>query len=127
MRPPYAWYVRVPDLAGFLRLVSPVLEERLAASDLAGYSGALELNQYRRGLRLVFRGGKLVRVESWLPTTEERGQASFPDLTFLQLLLGFRSFDQISDAYPDCRADERSAALLDALFPQQASHLMPTD
>ncbi len=127
VRRPYAWYVRIPDLAGFLQLVSPVLEKRLASSDMAGYTGGLALNQYRSGVRLVFEGGKLARVESWLPTTEERGDASFPDLTFLQLLLGFRSLSQLSDAYPDCRVGDRVAALVDVLFPQHASHLLPTD
>ena len=38
---PYAWYVRVPDLPGFLRHVAPVLERRLENSLLAGHSGDL--------------------------------------------------------------------------------------
>ncbi|MCI0477317.1 MAG: GNAT family N-acetyltransferase, partial [Anaerolineales bacterium] len=36
---PYAWYLRVPDLPAFLTRLAPVLEKRLAASSLAGYTG----------------------------------------------------------------------------------------
>ncbi len=124
---PDAWYVRIPDLADFLERIGPVLERRLAASDLAGCNGALAINLFRRGVRLVFERGKLARVEDWLPSTEERGDVCFPDLTFLQLLMGFRSFGQIRDAFPDCSArDERSATLADTLFPRSASQLMLT-
>ena len=31
-RKPYAWYIRVPDLLAFLRLITPVLERRLSES-----------------------------------------------------------------------------------------------
>ena len=50
---PYAWYMRVPDLPGFLRHISPVLEQRLAESVIAGHSGELFISFYRDGLRLV--------------------------------------------------------------------------
>ncbi|HVC34116.1 MAG TPA: GNAT family N-acetyltransferase, partial [Chloroflexota bacterium] len=41
--PPYAWYVRVADLPGFLRLVTPALERRLAESIAVGHSGELKI------------------------------------------------------------------------------------
>ena len=34
--PPYAWYVRVPDMPAFLRHIAPVLEARLGGIDHAG-------------------------------------------------------------------------------------------
>ncbi|MCL5947326.1 MAG: GNAT family N-acetyltransferase, partial [Chloroflexi bacterium] len=37
----YAWYVRVADLPQFIQRIAPVLDARLAASSLAGYSGDL--------------------------------------------------------------------------------------
>ena len=46
-RDPYAWYIRVADVADFLRTISPVLEDRLAESVMVGYSGELRLNFYR--------------------------------------------------------------------------------
>ncbi len=120
--PPYAWYIRVPDLPAFVRRVAPVLEVRLAASEAAGYSGELPLNFYRDGLRLVFEAGRLKQAERW-PTPERwQAGASFPELTFLQLLFGYRSLDELRHAFPDCftRTDE-AGLLLAALFPKQPS------
>src|SRR6202035_2371232 len=39
VEPPYAWYIRIPDVPNFLRHIAPALEERLACSVLAGYTG----------------------------------------------------------------------------------------
>lgn len=60
--PPYAWYVRVPDLLAFLQLITPVLERRLANSPAAGYSGELTISLYRSGLYLRFDAGRLPEV-----------------------------------------------------------------
>lgn len=123
---PYALYVRIPNLAGFLQHIASVLEERLAKSILVGYSGELKISFYRSGLRLVFERGLIQAIEPWQPSVEDGGQAAFPDLTFLQLLLGYRSLEELEYAFKDClhRSDE-ARALLRALFPKQVSYIFP--
>ena len=120
-RPPYAWYVRVPDLPAFIRRIAPALERRLAASPLAGHSGAARIGFYRDGLDLTFAGGRLVAAEPWRPTTEEAGDCAFPDRQFLQLLFGYRSYADLSHAFADVSADHDARALLQALFPPAPS------
>jgi hypothetical protein len=122
VRRPYAHYLRVADLPGFLRRLGPVLEERLLAAGLAGHDGELKLGFYRSGCRLVFAGGRLVSCEPWQPGPGNYGDATFPDLTFLQLLFGYRDLAELEYAFPDCgaRADT-TRALLAALFPKQPS------
>lgn len=117
-----AWYVRVPDLAGLVRLLAPALERRLAASAAAGVTGDLLLSFYRCGLRLAFVEGRLTAVEPW-PTPDWRtASAALPDLTFLKLLFGHRSLDQLADAYPDVIVgSDRARAVLDACFPRRSS------
>jgi hypothetical protein len=136
---PTAWYLRVPDLPGFVRTVAPMLEWRLAESPVAGHSGELRLSFYRSGLLLVLERGRLARVEAWHPSTRLVGQewatpstdprrasAMFPDLTFLQLLFGFRSLEEIQAAFPDCLVRTSEArTLLTALFPEQLSDVWP--
>lgn len=118
----YALYVRVPNLAGFLRHIAPALEARLAGSILVGHTGPLALNFYRTGLRLTFAAGRLAGIEAWRPESDARGDAAFPDLTFLQLLFGYRSLDELSHAFPDCMIrNDAARVLLDTLFPKQAS------
>jgi hypothetical protein len=135
----YAWYARVPDIPGFLRTVTPVLERRLAASPCAGHSGTLTLGFYRDGVRLTFERGALKAVEAWEPVITvqglEFGRASrdprrplamFPDLTFLQLLFGFRPLEALEAAFPDCVVRTQEArALLEALFPRSPSDVWP--
>jgi hypothetical protein len=135
----YAWYARVPDMAAFLRAVTPALERRLAASPCAGHTGTLALGFYRDGVRLTLERGKLAVVESWRPeitvvglefgrpsSDPRRPLAMFPDLTFLQLLLGARSLVELEKAFPDCVVRTPEArALLDALFPKTPSDIWP--
>ena len=135
----YAWYVRVPDVPGFLRAVTPALERRLAASPCAGHSGPLTLGFYRDGVRLTFERGVLKTVEAWEPANSVQGiefgrassdprrpTAMFPDLTFLQLLFGFRPLEALEAAFPDCLVRTQEArALLQALFPRSPSDVWP--
>lgn len=125
VRKPYAWYVRVPDLPGFLQHIARVLEERLAASAVAGHSGELKLTFYRSGLRLVLEQGRLVRIEEWEPAPQgHSGDAGFPNLTFLQLLFGYRSLEELDYAYADCwYENDQVFALLNSLFPKQNSDI----
>jgi hypothetical protein len=127
VRQPYAWYVRVPDLPAFLRRITPVLERRLAGSPLVGHTGELKITFYRSGLRLAFESGRLASVEEWRPEpVGHSGGAAFPGLTFLQLLLGYRSLEELTYAFPDCTASgDVPWALLNALFPKQGSDIWP--
>jgi len=119
---PYAWYIRVPDLPDFLQNVKVVLEQRLAESVLVEYTGELKISFYRSGLRLKFEQGKLTQVKPWKPTHGEDGSAGFPDLTFLQLLFGYRSLEELDYAFADCWAkNDESRVLLNTLFPKQPS------
>ena len=117
-RNPYAWYVRIPDLAGFIRKIAPALEKRLAASVMHGYNGEITLGFYRSGIRLVFENGRLTASEDWRPTANNGGVVRFPDLTFLSLLCGRHSFETLSQFFPDCYSTrDDAAALLSILFP----------
>jgi GNAT superfamily N-acetyltransferase len=122
---PYAWYIRVADIPDFLDHISPVLEERIARSNIVGHSGELRLSFYTKGVEMVFEQGKVKTVELWeKPETEAKAMAVFPDLTFLQLLLGYRSFDELKNHYADCydlRNHPEAAVVLKVLFPKKPS------
>lgn len=124
---PYAWYLRVADLPGFLRHVTPALERRLAASAQAGYTGELTLDFYRGGLRLAIERGKLTGIEDWQRPVWDAGMAGFPPLVFLQALFGHRSLAELRSIYPDVQAAGDATALLEALFPKRPALLMPLD
>lgn len=125
-RKPYAYYVRVPDLPAFLRHIRPVLETRLAESIAAGYTGELKLSFYREGLRMVFERGHITVIEPMKVTSGIETDASFPDLTFLHLVFGHRSLDELRHAFTDCYFENNTArVLLNTLFPKRLSSVLP--
>lgn len=126
VRNPYAFYIRVPDLVGLLTTLKPVLEDRLANSYLAGHSGELKLNFYRSGLLLTLEQGKLAGISTWDQPHFEGSTANFPDLTFLQLLFGYRDLDELEHAFADLYfSGEGTRYLLRTLFPHQVSGVKP--
>lgn len=124
---PYGWYLRVEDLPAFIRHIAPALEQRLADSPAAGFSGQLLISFYRPGLRLEFQSGRLVQAANWQPgAREDEADASFPGLTFLQLLFGYKSFDELGQAFPDCYWKTwRDRVILNSLFPKRPSDVLP--
>ena len=126
VRDPYAWYLRVPDIRGFLDHIRPVLEKRLAESIAAGHSCEIRLSFYRSGLRMMIEHGKITAIESWKPAPKEEGDAAFPALTFLQLLFGYRSFAELEYTFADCWCDSEDVrVLLNSLFPKKLSNVYP--
>ncbi len=120
---PYAWYIRVPDLPAVLRQIAPALERRLAASPQAGFSGDLRISTFTDGVRFHFEAGRIA-AEAWRPERVEEGDAAFPERSFLPLLFGFRSLEEILFAWPDASASSDAArALLPVLFPKKASRV----
>jgi hypothetical protein len=124
VRPPYAWYIRIPDLVDFLSIIKPALEARLAASPMIGYSGELKLNLYHEGVMLAFDKGCIMAVEAWKPNPTVHDAPRLPDLTFIQLLMGRRSVDELRHAYADCIVGGHYRPLLDALFPARPSNVI---
>jgi hypothetical protein len=120
---PYAWYLRVPDVAGFLNHIKPVLEKRLVNSIACGHSGEYLLSMFPKGVRLILESGRIT-IEPWKPDHADDGNAGFPLLSFLQILFGYRSLDELRYAFPDCWwSDESTRVIVNALFPKKSSTL----
>ncbi len=125
-RAPYAYYMRVPDLAAFLNLIKPVLESRLAESAFVNYTGELKLSFYKEGLSMTFDKGKIGSIENLTFDALEKCGAEFPELTFLHLVFGHRNMKELKYIYADCTTkDEETANLIDALFPKKVSDVWP--
>jgi GNAT superfamily N-acetyltransferase len=119
---PYAWYIRLPDIPVFLGHIRPVLEQRLAASVLAGHSGTSKLNLYQQHLSLCFENGKLKEIGSYTPNQVSDGDIHFPGTTFLQLVFGHATLDELNTVHADCYASNVEAAVLfNILFPKKPS------
>lgn len=119
----YAWQVHLPDLVALLRAIGPVLEQRLAASPFAGLSRTVQLCFYRDSVTLRFKTGQLVDVQ---PSGPARGEINFPPLTFIPVLFGHRTVEQMRLVYPDISVRGSVRPLFDTLFPPMASFIYPS-
>jgi hypothetical protein len=124
---PFAWYVRMPDVAAFIRHIAPALERRLAESELRGFTGDLRLAFYPHGLQMSFDRGRLTSALELADSPHRTCDAAFPGRTFLQLLLGSRSVEELLHAFAfEARVrNDRARFLLDTLFPKRASAVWP--
>jgi hypothetical protein len=124
---PYAYQIRVPDVAGFLNHIKPALEKRLAESIAVGHSREIKVSFYREGVRIVIEKGKLTTIEKWMPVPkDDEGDIAFPDRTFLQMLFGYRSYDELSASFVECWCDREDVrVLMSILFPKKLSDVFP--
>ncbi len=130
--PAYQWLLRIPDAGRFLERIAPCLERRLAASDCAGLTADLCLNLYREAYLLHFRAGKLEAVErpgfvdysmgaegEDLP---DHSTVGIPPEAFVRLATGYRTLEELSDAWPDIVVRPAMRRVVEVLFPRLSAY-----
>jgi len=122
-RDPYAWYLRVPDVIGFIDMIRPVLNQRLADSACSGFCGKLTLMHDHKGIEISFDKGVISSVTASSQPNWSEYDAVFPGLTFLQLLFGYRSKGELEWSFADFYTSDKADILLPALFPVQPSRV----
>ena len=119
----YSWQVNIPNRTAFLQRMGPVLEQRLAVSMFAGWTGLVSLNLYKEVIGLTFKDGQLQAVG---PTRQDENTIlNLPPGQFVPLVMGGRSIDEIHAAFPDAYACSPWQMLVDTLFPK-VSAFLPT-
>jgi len=117
----YGWQVKVVDVVKLLRKMAPLLESRLEGTRLSGLTETVNLNFRRFSVDLVFERGRLTGV-SLSRDCSDRTVGLNP-YVFPQLLLGYRSREELEHAYPDVRVAPSRRELVDALFPKRPSYI----
>jgi GNAT superfamily N-acetyltransferase len=118
----YAWQIRIMDHADFVQRIAPALEVRLAKSLLAGFSGSLNINTMPSRIRLQFNDGRLVSVRDGADQEDPWG-LRMPPLLLTQLLLGYRSCQEIMECHLDASVRPAARQLVDVLFPKTESFI----
>ncbi len=123
----YAWYARVPDIPAFINLIKRSLEARVESSIHAGLTAKLEVAFNRGGFVIDFEDGVNKSVKETESINHESASVFFTDLTFLQLLFGWRSTEDLLNAFPDCStSSKRETHMLNTLFHKKSSDLSLT-
>ena len=118
---PYGWQVKIVDNERLLNKIAPLLESRLAGTRFCGLSEKLNLNFRKFSVDLIFESGKVAGV-SLSSDCSDRTIGLNP-YVFPQLLLGYRSREELQYAYPDVRVAPSRRELVDALFPKRPSYI----
>ena len=123
----YAWYVHVPQMVSFIEKIKPVLEKRLENSLAHRYTGKLHLSFFKRtGLLITFEDGKITSITDEAPNLDAE-DATFPYESFISVLFGYRSFEELDHSYADALSNQKATLLLKILFPKQNSYLAPLE
>ena len=126
--PAYQWLLHIPDMAGLLSKIRPVLEHRVAASAFNGFTGDVCINFFRQAFMLEFKQGKLLGIDSVgfvdVPQdTDAGGDLCIPPEAFVRLVFGYRHLDEMRDVWPDIKVKSESRYLINVLFPKMTSVL----
>jgi hypothetical protein len=117
----YAWQMLIPDVARLLGKLRPVFDRRIANSPFAGLTKTVTLNLYRQAYEMDFKAGKLATVQA--VSYKDGGELSIPPNAFTPLVLGYKSRQELKEAYPDVGCGGQSQTLIDTLFPKVASFI----
>lgn len=120
----YSWYLRIPDHVAFIKRIAPVLERRLEGSGAKGYTGyfCISFHDFNH-LTIQFEQGKVIDVHDRKVAECAKANAQFPFNTWLNIVFGFHSHDDLHNVLPDARISRDMAVLLEILFPKKPSSL----
>jgi predicted acetyltransferase len=118
---PYAWQIRVLDYVKLFQKMKLLFEKRLANSTYRHLTEKVSFNFYRYTVQIAFEDG-VIRDIQRLETGEDR-IIRFNPLVFVQLLLGYRSREELETVYPDFLVKPSHKHLVDVLFPKLASYI----
>ncbi len=115
------WLLRLPDVAGLLSKLTPVLEQRIAASAWAGVTTELRINLFRQAFALHLVAGKIKTVTPLgfvdASMGADGGDLCIPPDAFVRLLFGYRTLGQLFDVWPDIVVKPERRLLIETLFP----------
>jgi hypothetical protein len=118
----YAWQIHIPDIARLLRRMIPLFERRIAASPLAGLTQTVRINVYRQAYEMIFENGTITAVNA-MGFQEWAGMLCMPPDAFTQLVMGYRTAEELREIFPDLMAWGESRHLLSVLFPKMNAYI----
>lgn len=119
--PPYAWQIRITDCASLLKKMRPLFEARLAASEFGRLTESLTFNFRRFAVQITVQDGLIIGIEKL--DRPERSMVGLNPPASTQLLLGYRSREELQMIFPDFNVRHGYEKLVDILFPKLPSFI----
>jgi predicted acetyltransferase len=118
---PYAWQIKALDLFRLMEKLRPAFEKRIAESSFNGLSKALQFNFFKFAVRMEIVDGVIKSMEKYY--NEEKRVLAFNPYAFIQLIMGYKSREEITAAYPDFWVRDDHIELVDVLFPKGPGYI----
>ena len=118
---PYAWQIRISDHLTILRKMKALFEKRLESSDYNCLTRVVNLNFYRYTIQLAIEKGRITHIENVEDCMNKT--VRFNPNVFPQLLLGYRSREELEKICPDFIVQPACRRLIDILFPKKSSFI----
>ncbi len=100
----------------------PLFERRIAASPFAGLTQKVRINLYRQAYEMIFENGTITAVNS-IGFQDWAGMICIPPDAFTQLVMGYRTAEELREIFPDMMAWGESRNLLAVLFPKTNAYI----
>jgi hypothetical protein len=116
----YGWQIKLLEPVQFLEQITPALEERFSKSVLRGSSSELNIDLYRQRVGLQITGG---RINTAAIDNSAEIHLRIPPINATQLMLGWKSLQELDDWNKDLWVNEEKRGLIDILFPVTWAHI----
>ena len=118
---PYAWQIKPLDLFGLMKKMKPVFEKRIAESQFTDLTKELAFNFFKFAVKVEFVDGKIQKMEKYYE--EESRNLGFNPYAFIQMLVGYKGWRELAEAYPDFWVRDNLDDLVDVLFPKGSGYI----
>ncbi|MBS7633825.1 hypothetical protein KEJ15_09495 [Candidatus Bathyarchaeota archaeon] len=119
--PPYAWQIRIADYLRLLQKMKSIFERRLAKSKHHSYLGKVNFNFRRFKAQVSIENGEIADIRQL--NVDEPCVIGLNPPASTQLLLGYRSREELEACFPDFWVKPEFRGLIDILFPKTPSFI----
>lgn len=117
----YAWQIKTPSAKNLLQSIAPVLEKRIQNSPFANLTQSVIFDLYRHIIEIKFDNGQIIAVNEL--DTCDFASIRIPPTQFVQLVLGYKSREELQAMYFDIGVYGEAQYLVDVLFPKMTAFL----
>lgn len=121
------WLVRTHDSVRFLNTIKPILEKRLEEGGCKGITTDVIVNLFRYAIKLKINEGKIEEIKNvgFVDSSmgSDGGDLCIPNDAFIRLLFGYRTVEELWDAWPDIVIKSERKHIIEALFPVLKTYL----
>lgn len=121
----YAWYIKIPSIPRFIRIMGPLLSKRLNNTEFHEFTGELMITDYKRGYTLSFDSGEFKKITKATDKDPAMYHLRMPWGALTRLLMGYETFDSLASHEPDATCSSFMQPLVRLLFPQLEANVDP--